>query len=89
MAFPELQKGEGNFLSTIHQLAQRGFYGALELGMINDGSERAAVAQAVQEYGFHVGFGAQRGMNYASRHIRLAQTRSSLSANMLNNMVCA
>lgn len=59
MAFPELQKGEGNFLSTIHQLAQRGFYGALELGMINDASERAAVAQAVQEYGFHVGFGAQ------------------------------
>jgi hypothetical protein len=48
MAYPEMQSGEGDFVSTIHQLGDLNFFGALEMGMINSARERAAVFQATR-----------------------------------------
>jgi len=59
MAYPELQSGEGDFVSTIHELGRREFFGALELGKIEDPRERQRVSQAVKDHDLSVGFGAQ------------------------------
>lgn len=59
MAYPEMQSGEGDFVSTIHQLADLDFFGALELGSINDPKQRAAVRQAASERNLKLAVGAQ------------------------------
>ena len=59
MAYPEFQSGEGDFVSTIHELGRREFFGALELGTIEDVKERKRVSHVVKEYDLNVGFGAQ------------------------------
>ena len=59
MAFPELQSGEGDFVSSIHEIGQRNFFGALELGTIEDSQVRKRVSQVVQEYDLSIAFGAQ------------------------------
>lgn len=59
MAYPEMQSGEGNFVSTIHQLADLNFFSALEMGTINSPKERAAVLQAARERNFKLAVGAQ------------------------------
>jgi len=59
MTYPELQSGKGDFVSTIHEIGQREFFGALELGTIEDPRERKRVSQSVKDYGLSVGFGAQ------------------------------
>jgi sugar phosphate isomerase/epimerase len=71
MAYPEVQLGEGDFVSTIHQIGQREFFGALELGVINSPKERAGVLKAIEEYNLQIGFGAQpiilsRNLNLSS-----------------------
>ena len=59
MAFPELQSGMGDFVSTIHEIGQRDFFSALEMGTIEDPQERKRVSQVVNVYDMRVGFGAQ------------------------------
>lgn len=59
MAYPELQTGKGDFVSSIHEIGRRGFFGALELGTIEDPRERQRVSQAVKDHDLGVGFGAQ------------------------------
>jgi len=59
MAYPELQSGEGDFVSTIHKIGQRDFFSVLELGTIKDPQERKRVSQVVKDYDLSVGFGAQ------------------------------
>jgi sugar phosphate isomerase/epimerase len=59
MAYPEMQSGEGDFVSTIHQLGDLNFFGALEMGMINSARERAAVFQATRERNLKLAVGAQ------------------------------
>lgn len=59
MAFPELQGGEGNFATTIHEVGHQNFFDALELGQITDLTERKSAVWAINDYGFRVGFGAQ------------------------------
>ena len=59
MAYPEMQSGEGDFVSTIHQVADLNFFGALEMGMINSPKERAAVLQAARERNLKLAVGAQ------------------------------
>lgn len=79
MAFPEMQSGEGDFISTIHEIGQRDFFGALELGSIADPRERKKVSQTVKEYGLRVGFGAQpvilgRNLNLNSNESNVRHT---------------
>ncbi len=59
MAYPEFQSGEGDFVSSIHEIGQREFFRAIELGTIENPQERKRVSQVVKEYGVSVGFGAQ------------------------------
>ncbi len=59
MAYPEMQSGEGDFASTIHHLADLDFFGALEMGSINNPKERAAVLQAASEHNLKLAVGAQ------------------------------
>lgn len=59
MAYPEMQSGEGDFVSTIHQLGDLNFFGALEMGPINGPKKRAAVLQAASERNFKLAVGAQ------------------------------
>ena len=49
----------GDFVSTIHEIGQREFFSALELGTIDDPRERLGVSQALKEHNLKVGFGAQ------------------------------
>ena len=88
MAFPELQTGKGDFVSTIHEIGRREFFGALELGTVEDSQERKRVSQAVRDYGLSVGFGAQpiilgRNLNLNSLD---AQTRRN-SVQTLNQFI--
>ncbi len=55
MAFPEMQSGEGDFVASIQQIAERNFFGALEMGLINDRAIREKVKQAAADLGFKVG----------------------------------
>lgn len=59
MAFPEMQSGEGDFVSTIHQLGDLNFFGALEMGTINNPKARAAVLQIARQRNFKLAVGAQ------------------------------
>ncbi len=59
MAYPERQSGRGDFVSTIHKIGQRDFFGSVELGTIENPQERKRVSQVVKEYKLGVGFGAQ------------------------------
>jgi sugar phosphate isomerase/epimerase len=59
MAYPEMQSGEGDFVSTIHQLADLNFFSALEMGTIISSKERAAVLQAARERNLKIAVGAQ------------------------------
>jgi hypothetical protein len=59
MAYPEMQSGEGDFVSTIHQLGDLNFFGALEMGMINSTKERAVVFKAARERNLKLAVGAQ------------------------------
>lgn len=59
MAYPEMQSGEGDFVSTIHQVGDLNFFGALEMGTINSAKERAAVFQAARERNLKLAVGAQ------------------------------
>ena len=59
MAYPEMQSGEGDFVATIHEIGKRNFFGALELGTINQPAERSNIVQALREYDLQVAYGAQ------------------------------
>ncbi len=59
MAYPGMQSGEGDFVSTIHQLADLDFFGALEMGTISSPKERANVLKAARERNLKLAVGAQ------------------------------
>lgn len=59
MAYPELQSGRADFVSTIHEIGQRDFFDTIELGTIENPQERKRVSQVVRDYELSVGFGAQ------------------------------
>ncbi len=59
MAYPEMQSGEGDFVSTIHHLADLDFFGTLEMGTIQSPKERKTVLQAAAERNLKLAFGAQ------------------------------
>lgn len=59
MAYPELQSGNGNFIPSIHEIGQKNFFGAVELGTIHDKKKRREVRRVVESYELKVGFGAQ------------------------------
>jgi hypothetical protein len=59
MACPELQSGQGNFLTSIRQVAERNFFGALEIGLVNDPSIRQQIRREAERLGLKIGYGAQ------------------------------
>jgi sugar phosphate isomerase/epimerase len=62
MAFPAVLKGEGPVVETVKQIAADEFFAAIELGWINDASQRAAAAALLRESHLNVGFGAQSAL---------------------------
>ena len=59
MAFPETMKGDGPILESIAKIANDTFFGAIELGPINDGATREKVRDLLACARLAVGFGAQ------------------------------
>lgn len=78
MAFPEMQSGEGDFIGSLHQIVDRNFFRAIEMGLINDPATRAKVKKTAQDHAIKIGFGAQPlilGQNLNLNHL-VNSTRS-------------
>lgn len=59
MAFPDMQSGEGAFAGSLRQISEMDFFGAIEMGPINDPAVREEVKRITRESGLKVGYGAQ------------------------------
>jgi sugar phosphate isomerase/epimerase len=62
MAFPATLRGEGPVVETVKQIAADEFFTAIEMGWVNDASQRAATAALLRESHLSVGFGAQSAL---------------------------
>jgi len=62
MAFPAVLRGDGPVVETLGQIATDPFFAAVEVGWVNDPSERAAAAALLRESHLRVGFGAQSAL---------------------------
>ncbi len=62
MAFPAVLRGEGPVVETLRQITRDEFFTAVELGWVNDASERAAAAALLGESHLSIGFGAQSAL---------------------------
>ena len=62
MAFPAVLRGDGPVVETLRQIATDPFFAAVEVGWVNDPSERAAAAALLRESHLRVGFGAQSAL---------------------------
>jgi sugar phosphate isomerase/epimerase len=62
MAFPATLRGEGPIVETVKQIAADEFFTAIEMGWVNDASQRAATAAVLRESHLGVGFGAQSAL---------------------------
>jgi len=62
MAFPAVLRGEGPIVETVKQIAGDEFFTAIEMGWVNDASQRAATAALLRESHLSVGFGAQSAL---------------------------
>jgi len=59
MAFPACANGEGPFVETIGRLAADDFFGAVEVGWINDADARHRVRAIAEQSRLQLGFAAQ------------------------------
>jgi sugar phosphate isomerase/epimerase len=62
MAFPAALRGDGPIVETVKQIAADEFFTAIEMGWVNDASQRAATAALLRESHLSVGFGAQSAL---------------------------
>lgn len=62
MAFPATLRGEGPVAETVKEIAADSFFTAIEMGWVNDASQRAAAAALLREGHLSVGFGAQSAL---------------------------
>jgi len=59
MAFPQTMGGSGPIPETVRVIAEDPFFGAIELGPINDAAVRREVRDVVRSAHMQVGFGCQ------------------------------
>ena len=59
MVYPETMSGDGPILETVREIATDPFFGAIEVGPINDDETRRKTGELLEQANMRVGFGAQ------------------------------
>jgi sugar phosphate isomerase/epimerase len=80
MAFPATLRGEGPIVETVKQIAADEFFTAIEMGWVNDASQRAATAAVLRESHLSVGFGAQSALLVTKSNLNAAEAEDRRKA---------